>query len=257
MISFITAFKDFDVFYGAVQRSALYTWKENGVKVYAPDNEPTVKENVARFSNVQLVPEVLTARHFRYQNSSPILKDLLLKSLDMIDQPMVAFINSDILIPSDFAQLIRRVVTKYGTDIFIVVSRFDIDLFFEVDTMEKWRQVYDQTCTVHNDACSSDLFIASKENFRKMARSIPEFVLGRYGWDNWIHFYVHATFTSYNGTHLFKTLHCRHGHQHIEIQEGKPGRYAPSSVHNLTLLRNMQNIYGSSIRINKWPQLEL
>ena len=255
---FITAFKSFkNNNDGASQRSALYTWAANGARIVAPNNESDIKENCQRFPSVKLLPGIRTARDFHFQHNSPVLKDLLLRGLDEYQDEWVVLINSDVLLPRDFYLTLKDVGRRYRDNAFIAVTRYDIDLFYEVDTHQKHDAVFTEEATIYNEHCSSDVFISRRENFLKMAKDMPPFILGRYGWDNWIHYYVYVNFYALNGTRVFKTLHCRHNHQHIEMQEGRPGRYALSSVHNLTLLRNMQNLYGQSIRINRWPYVEI
>jgi len=102
MITFITAFKPFDVTYLPIQRSALFSYKANGIPVIAADTEGDAKEYCTRFPNVTLLKGIRTAKDLGYNNCAPILKDLIVEALKGVKTPLVGLINSDILIPMDF-----------------------------------------------------------------------------------------------------------------------------------------------------------
>lgn len=258
MISFITAFKDFTGSDRMAQRSALWSWHYNGIPMYCPDDELSVRSNCADFDNVTILEDVKTARSLKFENDSPLVNDLILKGLEQIKNPIVALINGDIIIRRDFAERAGKVFTKYGNDVFLTGTRFNLDLGYEINSDETYDRFHEEKVSIHNTFNSADIFITSTEIFKKMAEEMPPLVMGRYGWDNWIHFWVVANDIShYNCTHSLLTVHCQHDHTHIEKQEGKPGRKALSSVHNLTHLRNMQNVYGNTVRISNWQAAEI
>lgn len=247
MISFLTSFKNFDEYYGPIQRSALFSYQVNGIPVFAPDMEPPTCEK-----NINFIKGIKTGKDLGFKNSTPVIKDMILGCLDHIQTPMVGFINSDIIIPADFQSIYKRVLKKYGESVFIAVTRYDFTLKEEINDLGKLGDAFKQDALIYDEASSSDLFIASKATFKKMAEEMPNFMLGRYAWDNWLHYYAAVHLHPLNGTYTFKTLHCRHTHQHIMDQEGSPGRKASSSAYNISLLKDMQDHYGSTIRINKW-----
>lgn len=258
MISFVTAFKDFVGSDRTAQRSAMWSWWYNGIPVLAVDNEPFVKVNCCEYNNVRLIRGVKTSRSLGFDNACPLINDMMLRSLPYVETPLVGLINGDIIIQADFRQRLERIVSRYGWDVFMTGTRFGLDLGYEINSEETYRQFHEEETKVHNEINSADIFIAPVQMFEKMSRDMPDIILGRYGWDNWIHFWAEVNAPQkLNCTHALKTIHCQHDHDHIEHQEGKPGRKALSSVHNLTLLRNMQNLYGTTVRINKWPRVEI
>jgi len=259
MITFITAFKNFIGSDRAAQRSAIWSWERSRIKAIAPNNESFIKANCRDFSNVELLDNVVTARSKGFNNSCPLLNDLIRSALDLIETPMVAFINGDIIIDKNFKLYLSNIISDHGYDIFLSGTRFDIDLKFEINTEEKYSSFLEdlnKRAVIYNECNSADIFITSKSLFHKMAEDMPPLVLGRYGWDNWIHFWAVANnLPCFNCTNSLITIHCRHDHSHISHQEKKSGRKAPSSVYNLTHLRNMQNVYGNTVRINKWTRV--
>lgn len=259
MITFITAFKDFIGSDRMAQRSAMWSWWYNRVPVVAVDNEPFIKANCCEFNNVRLVEGIKTARALGFDNACPLINDMIFRCLQHVETPLVALINGDIIIQADFRSQLEKIGNRYGWDVFMTGTRFGVDLQYEINSEETYRQLHEEESKVHNEVNSADIFIASKDTFQRMAEDMPDIILGRYGWDNWIHFWAATSggVPTLNCTHALKTIHCQHDHAHIEHQEGKPGRKALSSVHNLTLLRNMQNLYGPTVRINKWTAVEI
>lgn len=252
-LSFITAFKQFDNFYGAVQRSALFSYGLNSIPVYVPNNEPDVIESCKGYPFLTVLDGVRTGRNLGFKNSSPILKDMIKVALGEIKTNYVGLINSDIIIQEDFSEIVMDVLNTYGENAFIAVTRRDTDLFFEIDSVEKMREFFLQQTTPYDEACSSDLFLTSKRNFYCLIANMPDMILGRYAWDNWLHYSaVENGFNCLNGTRAIKTVHCVHTHSHILSQEGAAGKTAPSSGHNIRMLLDIKNRIGPPILINTW-----
>jgi hypothetical protein len=255
MITFLTAFKPFNSVYRPIQRSALFSYKANGVPVVAVDTEGDADKYCSRFPNVTLFKNTRTGLDLGFKNRSPVLKDLLVEGLKLIQTPFVGLINADILIPMGFKNSIQEMITKAGDQSFIAFTRYDLLLLKEVKTVLELKRLFSKQSAVYDEASSSDLFVSSKKNFIDIAGEIPDFILGRYGWDNWIHSYSAVNFKCFNGTKALKILHCRHDHSHIVNQEGKPGRSAASSAHNISLLESIQEQYGPMVRINTWEEI--
>jgi hypothetical protein len=250
-ISFITALKKFDEEFGPIQRSALYSWGANAVPVYA------ISDELYTYAGLTTLEGVKTGRDLKFKTSSPLINDLIKQALPKISTPLVGFINSDIIILEDFADKIAQIVLKYGPDIFMTGTRYQIKLPYEVDSPESYARIQGEERRIYDEMSSADIFIASKEFYAKMADAMPNFIMGRYAWDNWIHTYAEINIKEkYNCTKVLPTLHCVHSIEHIERQEGLPGRRAPSAVHNIRLYEGTFLRYGSS-RINKWPYVEL
>jgi calcineurin-like phosphoesterase family protein len=255
MITFITAFKPFDLIYLPIQRSALFSYKANKTPVIAADTEGDAKKVCLGFPNVTLLTSIKTAKDLGFNNQSPILKDLLIEALKGIKTPLVGLLNSDILIPMGFKKFLQGMLKKTGDHGFTAFTRYDLNLDTEIKTVKGLRKLFTQESTIYDEATSSDLFISSYENFKKIAEEIPEFILGRYGWDNWIHSFAEVNFRCFNGTKALKILHCRHDHSHITSQEGNPGKSAVSSAYNISLLKPIQEKYGIEVRIQHWEKI--
>jgi hypothetical protein len=209
--------------------------------------------------DVEKVFDVKKGMDLNFKNNDcPLINDLLLKGINLCDTPYLCLINSDVIVRTDFKDSIRRVFDKYGSDIFITGTRIDIDLKELINTPKSLKNIMDNSGRLYNTVNSAEVFITTKEIFKKMAETMASMIMGRYGWDNYIHFWMIANnIPCFNCTEAIPVYHCRHDHSHIENLEGKPGRKAPSSIHNLLSLRSMQDLYGTTVRINKWRQVSI
>lgn len=268
MISFITSFKSFDLKYDKIQRSALYSWNYNNIPILAQYYIPSwwddprlikIYEQVFDDFNITKILNVETGQDKGFKNNDcPLINDLLLKGIELSKTPMICLINSDVIIPIDFKEKFDRIFEKYGTDIFITATRRDIDLGDLIDSDNALDKISNISANAYNVVNSAEIFVTSKKIFKQMAKGMSPMIMGRYGWDNYIHFWMIANkIPCYNCTDMIPIYHCQHDHQHIENLEGKPGRNALSSIYNLTHLKDMQNKYGNTIRINKWPQISI
>lgn len=257
MITFITAFKKFKKLYDMIQHSAMYSWKANGIPVIAPTNEVDTKGACAGYDNITLIEGVKRGRELGFHTQSPVVKDMIAKALPHIDTPMVGLINSDIIILEDFAQRIQKILDKYGYDVFMAGSRNDIQLKEYANNPETYKKVQQQKRTFYDDSTSSDIFITSKFQWRKIINVMPEFILGRYGYDNFLHMQAELNkLNKFNCSEALTILHCMHNLEHIYAQEGAREKAAPSSQHNLKLWNPIQGMYGTT-RIKAWPRIEL
>lgn len=257
MISFITAFKKFKSPYDMIQHSALYSWNANDIKIVAPLNEVGLKEKCSGYPNLTLIEGVQRARELGFSNQCPVVKDLIAKSLPLLNTTIVGLINSDVIITEKFNEKIQKIVNRYGYDIYMVGSRRDIQLNYYVNTPETYKKVQKEKCEDYDTMTSSDIFITSKFLWRKIIHDMPEFILGRYGWDNWLHMYAEINnLKKLNCSDALPILHCKHDHMHIFYQEKAKDRAAPSSQHNIALWEKVRGIYGTT-KISAWPKVEI
>ena len=175
MITFITAFRKFKPPFDKIQFSAIYSWKANNIKVIAPLNEVGLKEKLKNQDNITLIEGVKRARELGFNNQSPIIKDLIDKALCYIDTILVAYINSDIIISENFSHIIQKIIDKYGYDFYAVGSRLNIELKECINSSEEYKKVFTQEKENYDESTSSDIFITSKFNWRKIIYEMPEY----------------------------------------------------------------------------------
>jgi hypothetical protein len=252
-ISTVTAFKHFQGNYDRIQKSAMYSWKANDLQVVVPNNEVDTKGSCAGFSNITVIEGVKRGRELGFATQAPILKDLIDKALPVIDTPMVAFLNADIVLLEDFTEKVEKIFEKYGYDVFITGSRSDIQANYYVNNEETYKKIQSEPRTPFP---GSDIFITSKFIWRQFISGMPEFIMGRYCLSDWLCLQAQVKkLKKYNCTNFIPTLHPVHGDEHIYQQEKAHGVKSPSSQHNMNLWISVMEKYGS-VSIKNWPEIE-
>ena len=254
IISFVTAFKKFKGSSDIIQKSAMYSWKANDIQVFVPASEVDTKKVCKDYSNIKMLDGVRRGRDIGYNTQTPILKDLIEQAILATETTMVALINSDIILKEDFVKQIEDFFETHGYDVFLTGTRYDIKLNYCVSDEVTYKRVQKESQAVYDSFSSADIFITSKFMWRKLLTRMPDFILGRYCWDNWIHLYAQLNnFRRYNCTRWLHILHPIHGHEHIYYQEKVHGKEAPSVQHNMKLWFPVMEIYGAA-EIKGWPE---
>ena len=241
MISFVSSvFPDPD----RRQLNALYSWSIANVPVILVGkiNKP---ENLnKRFPNIIYVPHVQTARDLNIDSDAPIVRSIIKEALPIIQTPMVGLINSDIIVKDNFMSVLIKAVAKNGYSMFLSCPRFDIVCEETVDTLKKLRRTFKKD-RPHSDT-SGDIFIGPKRKFEKMIDLMPNFIIGKYCWDNWIHtffeLYNDPPTKCFNCSRWLPVFHQDHGRRHINSD--------PGIMHNRALFKKT-----SIIRLNDWKPL--
>ena len=149
------------------------------------------------------------------------LKDLIEKSLPFIDTPMVALIGSDILLLEDFIEKFKKIIQKYGYDIFMAGSRFNIRLTYNADNSEGYKKVFMEPRLASDNI---DMVITSKFIWRRLLKDMPDFMVDDPHWVNWLCTYVDINdLKRFNCTDSLISLHCTHPDSTREYEIWEPG----------------------------------
>jgi hypothetical protein len=231
-----------------LQLNALYSWGVAKIPVIVAGRLDDPAGIVAKFPNVQNVPEIRTASDMGVLSTAPLISDIIMKSLPFVKTKVVALINADILVKENFKEILEKIITKHGTNIFLSGQRYDIKNVSPVTSIEELRKRFD-TSNLHQGQ-SGDIFIGSKERFEEFAKEMPDFFLGRMLWDNWIHQWFLTKNTScFNTNPLLPTFHQEHGYGHISGDLMKD----PAVLHNSKFVKYCRSIPN----LQKWPPITL
>lgn len=215
-----------------IQQSALYSWRANGIPVILPNNEVGIKD---RCPGVTFVEGVRRGWEIGLHTGAVILPDLMNAVLPHINTPMVALISSDMIIPPDFTERLDGLLKSQGFDTFLEGTRHNLKLGYCVNSPETYQKVQKEPWQLRN-GFSPDLFVMSKYWFKALRAEMPAFLIGRYGWDSWIHRWVeHNVPQRVDCTLGLPVLHCDHNGRLIFLQEHAWGMDAPSSKYNAGL----------------------
>lgn len=240
MIPFLTLFSSpkpfIDPHIDVIQRNAVHSWLEMGseVEVVLLGNEKGLAE-VCRELNVKHVPSVETNNL-----GTPLISSLFNTTRKLNDSPLLAYVNSDILLFNDFlesAKTVHRIVEKF----LLVGQRWDMDIAHKLDYSNGWQERLRQECCKSgklHKPMGSDYFIFPRECFV----DVPDFAVGRAGWDNWMIYESRRRgWKTIDATQEILIIHQNHDYAHLP--NGKPHYRLPETSDNVRLAGGKRSIF--------------
>ena len=240
MTAFLTIFsapKPFsDPHIGMIQRNAIQSWLNLGadVRVVLVGKEAGLAEAAVEMG-VQLLENVR-----RNEAGTPLVSSIFELARQASDSPLMAYLNADILLLPDFVQAARQVSSQVK-DFLVVGQRWDLDVRQPVDFSDGWpKRLWAElqaNGSVHLPA-GSDYFIFP----RHLYIDIPDFAIGRAGWDNWMIYYARQRgWMVVDGTPDITIIHQSHDYRHLP--GGKAHYELPESRQNEALAGGSANLY--------------
>jgi hypothetical protein len=216
LITLLSTPKPFtDPFIATIQRNALHSWQRLGseVEVLLIGNEPGVKE-AAGDIGLRHLPMVE-----RNEWGTPLVRSLLEEAQKVSQSPLMAIVNADIVLFPDFVNAARQV--SLAADRFLVVGRrWGLDIDQQIDFGPGWqdRLIADvETRGVLHPIFSIDYFIFSRDQYQE----VPDFVIGRPQWDNWMIYHARQQgWPVVDATSSVLVIHQNHDYRHLP--GGKP-----------------------------------
>jgi hypothetical protein len=239
-LTIFTAPKSFeDPHIATIQRNALRSWKALGqeVEVILHGNDPGIVEAAAEFGFVH-VPDVAAN-----QKGVPYMDDMLRCTRALSDAPVLAVVNTDILLFPDFVKNARLAFDTLG-DFMLVGRRWDLDiteeLIFDLELESRLKIEVKNKGKLNNPA-ASDYFIFS----RSALTEILGFTIGRAGWDSWMIFNaLQQPWPILDATGDIFIIHQNHDYSHLP--DGKPHYSLPESKRNVALGGGERNMYDQT-----------
>ncbi len=180
LITLFSAPKPFtDPHIATIQRNAIKSWTLlPDVEVILLGEEPGLDE-AARELGVKRIPNVT-----RNENGTPLISSMFQLARENSNSDLLCIINADMILRSNFVEAGKQAIKL--KDKFVLLSqRWDLDITEPLDFSGDWAHrlssfVHCQG-TLHRPA-GSDFFLFPKSCYT----SIPDFAIGRAGWDNWM-----------------------------------------------------------------------
>jgi hypothetical protein len=189
MITLFSTPKPFIGHIDVIQRNALHSWQQidSDVEILLFGDDAGAAE-VCSELGIRHVPNVCKNRY-----GTKYLASIYNQAQELARHDLLCHVNCDILLLEDFCQAVQFVTRKSST--FLMSGRrWDVDLREPLDfTHSDWRtQVRDLALRSNQQRPPQwiDYFVFRRGLFYKQ---IPEFVIGRPGWDNWLLWYARAS----------------------------------------------------------------
>jgi hypothetical protein len=237
LLTIFSAPKPFtDPHIAAIQRNAIQSWTHLGpeVEVLLTGDEAGMTQ-VAAECKVRHLPDVA-----RSEAGTPLVSSMFALARQASDSPLLACVNADILLLPDFLEAARCVLNQ--AERFLVIGqRWDLDVREPLDFSPGWdgrlRTEVRARGQLHLPA-GSDYFIFPRTIFTEM----PDFIIGRAGWDNWMIFHARQQgWPVVDGTPSVLAIHQDHDYGHLP--GGKPHYDLPESHQNAALAGGNANLY--------------
>ncbi|MGD2162027.1 MAG: hypothetical protein PVF18_09185 [Anaerolineales bacterium] len=219
-----------------IQYNAIRSWLALGddAEVLLIGEEPGLYEAAAEL-NIQLLPVKQRA-----SSGAPFINELFQSAQAAARNPILGYLNADIMLLDDFLPVVST-VSEHFSHFLIVGNRYDLDvdeeLTFDGDWIGSLRQMITQRGLLHKPM-GSDYFIFRKGQFQ----DIPEFVLGRSGWDNWMMYEArHEDVPMIDASGLITVVHQNHDYAHLP--GGKPHYRHPESERNIRLAGGYETMF--------------
>lgn len=237
LLTIFTAPKPFtDPHIDIIQRNAIQSWLHLGteVEVLLVGDEPGMRQ-VANEYKVQQLPDVA-----RNQAGTPLVSSIFDLARRASQTPLLAYLNADILLLPDFVAAAKQVVRQLE-NFLLIGQRWDLDVRNLMDFSPGWEKRLASDVVARGQMhlpAGSDYFIFSRSQFT----DIPDFAIGRAGWDNWMIYHARQKgWPVVDGTPSIRVIHQDHDYRHLP--GGKPHYEQPESHHNESLAGGSANLY--------------
>ena len=229
LLTIFTAPKSFrDPHIAVIQRNALQSWLHLGdeVEVLLVGTEDGMTQ-VAQENGVMQLPNVRCN-----EQGTPLVSSIFDLARQASQSPLLAYVNADILFLPDLVQGARQ-VAQQAEKFLMIGQRWDLEVKEPLDYSSGWeqrlRQDVSQRGELHLPA-GSDYFVFPRSLFGEL----PEFAIGRAGWDNWMIYHARQqNWPVVDATPSVMVIHQNHDYGHLP--GGKPHYELPESDRNQAL----------------------
>jgi hypothetical protein len=210
-----------------IQRNAIGSWRRLGnVQVMLMGNDEGVAK-AARETGAIHVGDVETN-----DRGTPLISSMVRAARERGNGELLCIINADMVLMEDFVNAAVRV--KALEEEFVLLSRrwdlaIDDRLTFENGWQEQLRAKVRGSGSLHRPA-GSDFFVFPRQCYSR----IPDFAVGRAGWDNWMIYQARRQrWPVVDATPALMIIHQNHDYSHLP--DGKPHYAVPETEENVRL----------------------
>ncbi len=245
-ITFFSAPKPFtNPHIAMIQRNAIKSWTLlKDVEVILLGNETGLAE-VAQEFGVKHFPNVKVN-----ESGVPLISSMFEIVRDNSNSELLCIINADMILMDDFVEAAmecnsllsqkQKRASALQKKFVLLSQRWDYDITSPIDFANGWelklRKNVEEQNQLHRPA-GSDFFLFPK----KCYQDIPDFTIGRAGWDNWMIYKARKeNWAVIDCTPSMMIVHQNHDYSHLP--NGKPHYEHPETNVNIQLAGGQANI---------------
>jgi hypothetical protein len=210
-----------------IQRNAIRSWTLlRDVDVILLGEEAGLAR-VAKDLEVRHIPDVT-----RNESGTPLISSMFQLARANTASDLLCIINADMILMSDFVEASKQVV-KLKDEFVLLSQRWDYDITAPIDFTEGWSNRLPASVLGQNQLhrpAGSDFFLFP----RGLYIDIPDFAIGRAGWDNWMIYKARMEkWPVIDGTSSIMIIHQNHDYSHLP--GAKPHYEHPDTDENIRL----------------------
>lgn len=167
------------------------------------------------------IAQELGLRHIsdveRNEYGTPLLSSMFPKAQELASNPLLCYLDADIILMEDFIQAVEQVTNRKGS--FLMTGQtnsLDIDssVAFEDPTWEQgMRERTASSGKTHGSWWGMDYFLFPRGTFP----DFPAFAVGRPGWDNWLIYHIlYRRIPVIDATQVVTSIHQTHDYSHLQ-----------------------------------------
>jgi len=237
ILTIFTAPKPFkDPHIRVIQYNAIRSWVELGAEVAVGlIGEEEGLAEAASDLGVGYYPEVK-----RNVQGTPLISSIFELGRNINDSPLLAYVNADIILLPDFLEA-ARLAASQEKRFLLVGQRWDLDVPNLLDFSAGWQERLLEQCKKEgrlHPRGGSDYFIYPRAVFRQ----IPDFAVGRAGWDNWMFYQARKeNWKTIDATDAIQIIHQDHDYAHLP--QGQSHYRLPETSENVRLAGGPRTIF--------------
>lgn len=198
-----------------IQRNAIRSWLAISpeVEVFLVGDEEGVAE-AAKELGAGHLKDVSTNEH-----GTPLISAIFAATHTASQAPLLAYVNADIVLFPETLSIANKVAASQR-DFVLLGQRYDLEMKEVIDFEGDWPSpVRTQIASAGrlHPLGGSDYFIFP----RHLYAELPEFAVGRAGWDNWMIYHaLDQGWKPIDATHDLLVLHQNHDYAHLNSERG-------------------------------------
>jgi hypothetical protein len=223
-----------------IQRNAILSWKNlPDVDVILMGHEPGM-EAVAAEYGVRYLPEV-TYSEF----GTPLLSSMFQWACQVSDSPLMMVTNADVIYLPNLVTTARQVMEK-SPRFLMLGQRWDMEITQLLDFSPGWVERLQGGIAsgeagpyqaIRHPPLGSDYFIYPRDCFT----DLPNFAIGRSGWDNWMIYRARILhWPAIDASDAITVIHQNHDYSHLP--GNRPPYRLPETLKNIRLAGGRRTI---------------
>jgi hypothetical protein len=220
-----------------IQRNAITSWTRLQP---APEillfGEETGTSELAQELRIRHLPKVA-----RNEFGTPFINDIFRQAEASATNPILAYVNADIVLLSSFLQAVQ-LVSQINSSFLMVGRRWNVEMRDPIDFQDGWEDRIGSYVRANGELephTGMDYFVFPKGMFDEM----PAFAVGRPAWDNWFIFHtLRHKRPVIDATSVAWVIHQNHDYSHVPQGSGKRWE-GPEADRNVELAGGFEHFF--------------